>query len=98
MAKVYFDKENLTIQIDHENGGNIYYIDLEECKNSAQLLDWIFQIIEKTWCTPQIMFDILKCIDDACHEVHGNYVQGVYCPWGKSKQVNWKKPKKQPEE
>jgi len=31
---------------------SLYRIDLERCATSAQVLDWIFQVRDKTWCSP----------------------------------------------
>ena len=44
--------ENLTLDYRHTNG-TLYDVPLWEMKNSAEVLDWIFQVEEKTWSTPE---------------------------------------------
>jgi hypothetical protein len=39
--------DNLTIE--HVRGPGFYYVDLERCLTSADVLDWIFQIHRKRW-------------------------------------------------
>jgi hypothetical protein len=50
---------NLTLQ--YKDGA--YEIDLEKITNSAQMLDWIFQIREKVWATPAVMTDLLSAFE-----------------------------------
>ena len=38
---------NLTIE--HARGPEFYYVDLERCLSSAEVLDWIIQIERKRW-------------------------------------------------
>lgn len=40
-----------------------YEIDLETCKSAESMLDWIFQIFEKSWCTARTIHDLLDCFD-----------------------------------
>ncbi|MFN0149943.1 MAG: hypothetical protein ACKVU1_04415 [bacterium] len=86
-----FDRERLVINVDQR-----YEADIERCTNSAKLLDMIFQVTSKSWCTPEITHDFLLTIARACHEVHGAWVQGVYCPHGRSRRVSWKPKNRRP--
>jgi len=72
------------------DGREIYWIDLNRCKDSAELLDWIFQINLKTWATPGMMKALLNSIEDACLRRFNNNAQGVYCPGGRGQSVNWR--------
>ena len=90
MTKVYFQKSNLTIQIESNDGKEwLYEVDLEKCTDSAQILDYILQIAGKEWCTPQILYDLTKEIEEACKKVHGKNAQLVFCPFGQNQQVSW---------
>jgi hypothetical protein len=44
-----------------------YEVDLEEMTTSAQMLDWIFQIRRKTWCTSEDAGDLLQLLDRLLH-------------------------------
>lgn len=87
---VCIDRENLTIPI-YEDGAQIYEIDLAECTNSAELLDWIMQIHGKTWCTSDLMSEVLETLNAACLEYFDQPVQGVFCPMGNDRKVEWPK-------
>lgn len=41
-----------------------YEIDLEECTDSAETMDRIFQIAGKGWGTPQVLGDLVQAIQD----------------------------------
>ena len=92
MAKVYFKKSDLTIQITSDDKKKWFYsVELEKCTDSAQILDYIFQIANKTWCSPQILYDLIQEIEKACREIHSEAAQGVFCPFGENQEVKWKK-------
>jgi len=84
---VKFDRERVTIEIQHEY--SIYEIDVERIRDSAEALDWIFQIAMKRWATPEILHDLVHVIDEACRDVFGNSAQGVFCPCGIDQVVKW---------
>ena len=51
-----------TLTIDHDNG---YQIDLEQCTTSAEVLDWICQIAEKTWGSePAVLGQLVLMINN----------------------------------
>ena len=41
------------------NRANGYEIELERCRTSAEVLDWIFQIYLKSWATAKTIHDLL---------------------------------------
>lgn len=87
-----FNPEILTIDIYEEGRSGIsYQVDLEECVDSAELLDFIFQVNDKTWFTSEMTYELLWSLEFACHKVFNNNLQGVYCPCGRGNKVNWKK-------
>jgi hypothetical protein len=87
-GKAYFQKDRLTIHVD-TGGHRSYPVDLKTCTNSAEMLDWILQIAGKGGCTPEMLYDLVKCIEQACFDVHGKSAQGVFCPFGKDQTVQW---------
>jgi hypothetical protein len=89
-SMVRFVKENLTLEITID-GKLMYEVDLEKCDDSAEILDYILQIHDKTWSTPELVCELLDALNFASEQVHGEPIQGVYCSFGASKQVPWKK-------
>jgi hypothetical protein len=59
-----------------------YEIDLESCNTSAELEDWIFQILGKNWATPQVLSDLLHAFDDIFDP------RANLCSGGASKRIN----------
>lgn len=81
--------DNLTIQILTDSGSWLYEIDLERCQGSAALLDALFQVLYKSWCTPQVIFDIMWQVEAACKKYQRNSVQGTFCSLGIDHKVSW---------
>ena len=44
--------------------GRAYEIDLEQCNNSAQVLDWVAQITHMTWATSEVVGTLVQALDD----------------------------------
>lgn len=57
----------------HDQGYEVY---LDECRTSAELLDWVFQVRNKRWATPEVMVDLLQAIHDILDP------QANYCSHG----------------
>jgi hypothetical protein len=87
---VTFDRRNLTIEVRNHDDRHVYEIDLERCTTPAMLLDWIFQLHNKSWMTAELMYELLTTFEEACQEVFGDSVQGCFCPFGVSRSVDWK--------
>ena len=45
----------------------LYEVDLERVRDSAALLDWIYQINSKTWATARVTKDLLNALEDVFH-------------------------------
>lgn len=73
-----YNPDNLTLEIDKVIDGHHhrYYIDFERCNNSAQILDWIFQIKHKPWCSDEDIADLLRAFDALLHTVQGRVCSG----------------------
>ena len=85
---VRFDRRNLELVVHY--GRSSYEIDLERCNDPAQILNWIYQLNGKSWMTHVLMGQVIRALDNACHEVFDEGVQGVFCSGGVSRQANWK--------
>lgn|GEM_PF-4523067 len=72
---------SLTLYLD-DHQGHCYEVDLERCRSAEQVLDWIFQIRQKSWATPTIMSDLLDALEDTLG------VQANLCLGGASKTIN----------
>ncbi len=55
-----FNEDNLTLYCKKHD----YEIDLERLTKSSEILDWVFQIHSKSWCTPELMWNFLIAISD----------------------------------
>jgi hypothetical protein len=56
-----------------------YYVDLDRCRSSAEILDWIFQIQQKNWATSVVLANLLHALHDLLNP------QGNYCGAGRDK-------------
>jgi hypothetical protein len=83
-----YNPDNLTLEFDKIVDGHPfnYYVDLERCTNSAQILDWIFQVKGKPWCSDEDIADLLRAFDDLMR-----LVQSKVCSEGKDKEFDFKK-------
>lgn len=72
----------------HFSRNYIYEIDLDRMRTRLELLDWIFQLFNKSSVTPEIMYDILHEMERACRETFGDGMQTIFV-WN-SKIKNWK--------
>lgn len=87
-----FDPDRLVIKLS--DGNRIRYeVDLARCEKCGEVLDWIFQLLDKNWVTPEVMHSFLQELDRASEKVFGSGIQGVLCSYGASKEVNWKTKK-----
>ena len=68
-----YNKENFTLT--HREG--CYEIDLETCIDSAEMLDWIFQLLHKAWMTDEAMAELLLLFDELLEP------QANLCSWGR---------------
>ena len=71
------NRKDLTL----ESSLNHYCIDLHEISNSANMLDWIFQIFDKDWGKKSI-YDLIDAFGSLFNP------QANLCPCGKSKTIN----------
>lgn len=70
-------------------GACVYEVDLERCNDPAQLLDYLLQVSDKPWCDRALAGELLAAVETACRKRFGETAQGVFCPFGKPRKVNW---------
>jgi hypothetical protein len=76
------DAETLTLVLESPS---YYEIRLDEITDSAQMLDWIFQIQTKSWATNDVIGNLIRAFDDIFMP------QGTLCGQGAGKTINAKK-------
>lgn len=60
-----YDRELMTLTITPYDGRPYEYeIDLETCTSASQVLDWIMQIANKTWCSASDLRDLIIAFRD----------------------------------
>lgn len=59
--------------------GDAYEVDLEECLTSAQVLDWIMQVAQKTWATDAVLAGLVRAVNEVLNP------QAHLCSFGKPK-------------
>src|SRR5271170_5327875 len=77
-GKWHFDKKSLELVYGHDR----YRIDLKRIEDSAGMLDWIFQMTTKSYCTSRDLGDLVKAFDDLF------YPQANLCSNGINEKIN----------
>ncbi len=60
LRKWRFNHENLTLTAMEPYS---YEVGLERMTTSAEVLDWIIQVQQKSWCTPEHIYELIEAID-----------------------------------
>jgi hypothetical protein len=71
-----------TYVLQYESEHFEYEVDLERCRNSAEILDWIAQVSRKVPVTADMAIGLVYALDDILH------FQGRFCGLGKDHQVD----------
>ena len=74
----YFQKR---FALTYQPEARSYSVDLDKCRNSAEVLDWMLQVTHKTWMTPKGACDFVQAITDVL------YPQGNICSGGTDKTI-----------
>src|SRR5256885_8199788 len=74
------NKELCTLQLwDRGLESCIYDVHLDECVDSAHILDWICQIAGKAWATDEVLAGLVRAFNDILAP------QETACSWGINK-------------
>jgi hypothetical protein len=73
-----YNPNNFTLQFSKTVGDDrsYYEVDLERCNTSAEILDWIFQVKNKMWCSDKDIADLLRAFDDLMDTVQDKVCSG----------------------
>jgi hypothetical protein len=74
------DAKSLTLDLQSDR--HSYQIGLETITDSAQMLDWVFQIRRKRWATNDIVGDLINAFEDIFSP------QGCLCGMGVGKTID----------
>ena len=84
-----YDKKNLQLVLRIHP---YYDVDLERCTTGAQVMDWIFQLRWKSWCTPDVMMSFLDTFEKAFSDIFHSTAQAM-CSMGNTYEADWNKGK-----
>lgn len=88
------DRETLVLRIGgvrkptRDSDGAAYEVDLEECLDSAEVLDWIMQVAQKSWATDAVIAGLVRGLAE-CLDPQANL-----CSGGKNKVLSTAKVRK----
>lgn len=75
----WLDKDALCLVFTDEGGREIYDVDLERCRTSAEVLDWICQVAWKTWATDATIAGLVRALN------HYLQPQATLCSFGQER-------------
>lgn len=58
------DTEKMDLVYQDKRGRSLYFVDLYRMNTSAAVLDWIFQLQGKPWCSSQDIGDMVAALRD----------------------------------
>ncbi len=70
------DRRQLTLTGRGTDDMPWYEIDLDRCRDSAEVLDWIVQVSKKTWASWEVIAKLVLVLDQVLD------LQGAYCSCG----------------
>lgn len=80
------DTRTINIWLDNEYP---YPIHLEQISSTADLLDFILQVNRKGISRPEHIKGLLDCIEELTDRYFQSNAQGVFCPCGQNRNVEW---------
>lgn len=91
--KVIFDKESEAI-LFYSGEDEEYWIGLDQLKNTAEVIDFIFQVAGKSWCKSKHIKEFVDCLNEISNLYFDTSAQGVICPYGSFMKIDWNKREK----
>lgn len=85
---VTFDPETGVVSFWSE-GLEVYDFGIERLTSGSEVLDWFLQISNKRWCTGEHLKAFIECLEEITDLYFENGAQGVFCPGGVNKEVDW---------
>lgn len=66
-----------------------YLIECRRLTNSSEVLDFIFQINAKPWCSPEVLEEFVDALELLCKQHFDKSAQSTFCPNGQDRMVAW---------
>ncbi|MGN8075620.1 TIR domain-containing protein [Enterobacter sp. 22104] len=85
---VTFDPENGVVSF-WSGGTEVYDFNVNRLSSGSEVLDWFFQVSNKSWCTGEHLKAFLDCLEQITDLYFNNNAQGVFCPGGQNKIIDW---------
>ncbi|MBH2846078.1 toll/interleukin-1 receptor domain-containing protein [Serratia marcescens] len=85
---VTFDPESGVVSF-WSGGSEVYDFSVNRISSGSELLDWFFQVSNKGWCTGEHLKAFLDCIEEITDLYFESNAQGVFCPGGINKSIDW---------
>jgi len=85
---VTFDPETGVVSFWSE-GLEVYDFGIHRLTSGSEVLDWFLQVANKRWCTGEHLKAFIECLEEMTDLYFENRAQGVFCPGGVNKEVDW---------
>lgn len=83
MRTVRYDKEFKVIEFYNSRLDNWnYYIEVKRLGTRRAFIDLLFHLQEKTWVTPETIYDTLVVLEEAFQDVHKKTVRAYFGAYG----------------
>jgi hypothetical protein len=87
-SQVIFDIEDEHIAF-YDQDKELYSIHIHQLSDTAEVMDFFFQISQKGWCNPDHIKGFLECIEEVSKKYFGQNAQGVFSPYGEFRKIDW---------
>jgi len=77
-----FATDNLTLTLSDRERRARYEVDLERINTSGEMLDWVMQVANKTWATPDDLGWLVRALNAIFHP------QATLCSFGSEKWID----------
>lgn len=94
-SQVLFDVKNESINF-YEDKNQLYSIHINQLTDTAEVLDFLFQVSGKRWCKSKHIKGFLDCLEEVSDKYFDQNAQGVFSPFGSFRKIDWKKKQSRP--
>lgn len=95
MIRIFDKRELVTFDPETEvitfwaGKSDVYDFSIDRLTSGSEVLDWFFQVNNKSWCTPEHLKAFLNCLEEISDLYFDTSAQGVFCPGGQNKVADW---------
>ncbi|TBX64778.1 TIR domain-containing protein [Flavobacterium silvisoli] len=90
--RVIYEKEQQAV-IFYTGETEEYWIGIDQLNTTGEILDFIFQVNGKRWCTSKHIREFINCIEEMSGIIFGTSAQGIICPGGALMEIDWENKK-----